>query len=153
MLALESVNAMGKGTATAVAGTTAVGSSVEPITVDADWRAFIHSEAVNDQETIIKMGLDADTVVHTPLIIKVTRCKMPVIMQLLHTRTSRALAGSSVLSRVPSMKPMANAAISFYRTSDPDKDDPKKLTQIKGYTGFIFSNKMFTNMIITVVVE
>ena len=37
-------------------------------------------------------------------------------------------------------------AISFCSTSDPDKEDSKKLTQMKGYEGFTLSSKMFTNI-------
>ena len=51
-----------------------------------------------------------------------------------------------MLSWVPSMKPMVNAAISFCSTSDPDKVDPKKLTQMEGYEGFTFSKQMCTNI-------
>ena len=41
---------------------------------------------------------------------------------------------------------MVNTAISFCSTSDPNKEDPKKLTQTKGYEGFTFSSKVFTNI-------
>ena len=77
-LVLESVNAMGKGMTTAVAGTAAVGAGVEPFIVDSNWRAFINSEAVKELENIISAELDADPVVYMPLIIKVThdaRCQ------------------------------------------------------------------------------
>ena len=86
-LVLESIGAMGKGSTIAVAGTTTVGAIVEPIIVDADWRAFNNSPPVKTLEAIIQAGLDATTVVHTPLIIKITRSKIPAIIQLLHYYT------------------------------------------------------------------
>ena len=120
--------------------------SVQPVItgIDSEWRKFINSDPVNELESLIEAGLVASPIVHTPLIIRVTRCKMPVIMQLLHTRNS--LSGSPTLLRVPSLRPMVQAAISCCCTSDPDPDDAKKLKQPKELVGFELSNKTFEAM-------
>ena len=53
------------------------------ITVDANWKSFMNSEAILRLEDLVREGLDTDPQQIIPVISKVARCRFPVVKRLL----------------------------------------------------------------------
>ena len=145
------LTALARGSVTDAAGAVAVdhhsrstvsaGSSVGTITVDADWKSFMNSEAILRLEDLVREGLDTDPQQIIPVISKVARCRFPVVKRLLHNLSK--LPGLKHLSRVSEVRSSIPLAISYALVTVADvTSDTHTLKIIEGLEGFELSHNM-----------
>ena len=114
--------------------------------LNADWTAWVNSTAVKSLEADTALAMSQTPIPTVSIINKIHRSGEPIVIQLLHNRSS--VPGSVPLSRVPELRHHCRATMSYLVTASPDPADPakKRLVVHKRWQGFVLSRELYSTL-------